>query len=261
MTPQIEALMRTADPDAVWAVGSADSVHTARPGPPGDWDTPHPVGALAPALALWPVLGTLVAQGELSLHTPLTAYGEPPADGPHGGATAHQLLTHAEGPAALATLTRLAERLAGAPLGHCAATRIWQPLGMTRTRLADGALHTTLADLARFLRHLLSPADHPVPRAWTAESLRIRTGELTPSRGLLWHPAPAGVWAHHPPSGPALWVAPRRDRWAALLPGTACAPGSRLRTAFRDAAFAAGTPAAPAATPPPAPAAAGGPLP
>ncbi|MEU8438721.1 hypothetical protein AB0F18_38740 [Streptomyces sp. NPDC029216] len=245
MTPQIEALMRTADPDAVWAVGSADAVHAARPGPPGDWDTPVEAGALTAALALWPVLGTLVAQGELTLHTPLTAYGEPPTAGPPdaAGATAattHQLLTRADGPAALAALTRLAERLGGAPLGVCAATRIWQPLGMTRTRLAEGALHTTLADLARFLRHLLSPCDHPVPRAWTAESLRIRTGELTPSRGLLWHPAPAGVWAHHPPSGPgpALWISPRHDRWAVLLPGPARAPGARLRTAFREAVFA-----------------------
>ncbi|MFF4331115.1 hypothetical protein ACFYZT_31995 [Streptomyces sp. NPDC001591] len=236
MTPQIEALLRTADPDAVWAVGSADRVHAARPVPSGGWDSTLQADALAPALALWPVLGTLVAQGELALHTPLTAYGEPSAS----GATAHQLLTRADGPAALAALTRLAERLGGAPLGDCARDRIWQPLGMAGTRLAGGVLRTTLADLARFLRHLLSPAGNPVPRAWTAESLRIRTGELTPARGLLWHPAPAGVWAHHPPSGPgpALWIAPRHDRWAVLLPGSATTPGSRLRTAFREAAFA-----------------------
>ncbi|MEU3404440.1 hypothetical protein ABZ766_10905 [Streptomyces sp. NPDC006670] len=240
MTPQIEALMRTADPDAVWAVGSADTVHAARPGPPGDWDTPLTADALTPALALWPVLGTLVAEGELALHTPLTAYGLPIAPGAPAGTTTHQLLTRGDGPAAPAALTRLAERLGGAPLGDCAAGRIWQPLGMTRTRLDDGVLHTTLADLARFLRHLLSPAGHPVPRAWTAESLRIRTGELTPSRGLLWHPAPAGVWAHHPPSGPgpALWIAPRQGRWAVLLPGPGAGSGSRLRTAFREAAFA-----------------------
>ncbi|GAA0287807.1 hypothetical protein GCM10010302_27700 [Streptomyces polychromogenes] len=249
MTPQIEALMRTADPDAVWAVGSADSVHAARPGPPGDWDTPLDAAALTPVLALWPVLGTLVAEGELGLHTPLTAYGRHPAT------TAHRLLTHGDGPDPLAALTRLAEHLAGAPLGDCARARIWQPLGMTGTRLADGVLHTTLADLTRFLRHLLSPAEHPVPRAWTAESLRIRTGELSPSRGLLWHPAPAGVWAHHPPSGPgpALWIAPRHDRWAILLPGPAQGPGPGPRTAFREAAFAAG--------PVTAPAVGGGPLP
>ncbi|KJY29072.1 hypothetical protein VR44_23820, partial [Streptomyces katrae] len=113
MTPQIEALMRTADPDAVWAVGSAYTVHAARPGPPGDWDTPLAAPSLTPALALWPVLGTLVAQGELALHTPLAAYGQPPAAGAPAGTTTHQLLTRADGPAAAAALTRLAEQLGG----------------------------------------------------------------------------------------------------------------------------------------------------
>ncbi|OKK22172.1 hypothetical protein AMK16_02990 [Streptomyces sp. CB00455] len=76
-----------------------------------------------------------------------------------------------------------------------------------------------------------------ITRAWTTESLRIRTGELIPARGLLWHPAPYGVWAHSAPApgGPALWVSPRHRRWAVLLP---TAGSARLRTAFRDAAFA-----------------------
>lgn len=102
-----------------------------------------------------------------------------------------------------------------------------------------------LADLVRFLRHLLAPADtggspdtaHGITRAWTSESLRIRTGELTPARGLLWHPAPYGVWTHHAPQdgGPALWVSPRHGRWAVLLPADARGP---LRKAFREAVFA-----------------------
>ncbi|MCX5380699.1 hypothetical protein [Streptomyces sp. NBC_00091] len=243
MTPQIEALMRSADPAALWAVGSADAVHALYAGRPGGEDTPFDAGALTAVLALWPVVGSLVAQGELALHTPLTAYGLTDPAGPPTGTTAHHLLTHADAPPALATLTRLAEHLSGTPLPDHARTRVWQPLGMHRTRFAEGTLHTSPADLGRFLRHLLSTADHPIARAWTDESLRIRTGELTPSRGLLWHPAPGGLWSAHPPSGPGpgVWIAPRHDRWAVLVPGPAQGPGAgsvtALRTAFREAAF------------------------
>ncbi|MET9610996.1 hypothetical protein ABZZ17_38925 [Streptomyces sp. NPDC006512] len=234
---RIEALVRRADPDAVWALGSADAVHAASD---GDGDGPLDARALTAVLALWPVLGSLVTRGDLTLHTPLTVYGGGAAEGLPEGTTAHHLLTHADGPPALTALTRLAEHLCGTPLAEFAATRIWGPLGMARTRLTDATLHTSPADLGRFLRHLLSTADDPIARAWTADSLRIRTGELTPSRGLLWHPAPAGVWAHQPPAGagPALWVSPRHGRWATLQ--TAVGPGraGALRTAFRDAVFA-----------------------
>ncbi|MCX5192687.1 beta-lactamase family protein [Streptomyces sp. NBC_00249] len=238
---RIEALVRSADPDAVWAAGSADTVHTGLPD--GAADTPHDVGGLAAVLALWPVLGSLVTCGELTLHTPVSAYTADAAAGLPAGTTAHHLLTHADGPHALAALTRLAEHLAGSPPAAYAAARIWRPLGMTGTRPVGATLHAPLSDLARFLRHLLSTADHPIPRAWTAESLRIRTGELTPARGLLWHPAPAGVWTHHPAdgAGPALWVSPRHGRWAALLPGAGRTPAGSLRTAFREAVFGATT--------------------
>ncbi|MEV7725172.1 hypothetical protein AB0P15_10620 [Streptomyces sp. NPDC087917] len=238
---RIEALVRTADPDAVWATGSGDTLHH---GPADGADTPLDVGSLIGVLALWPVLGCLVGQGELSLHTPLATYGVPDAADLPAGATAHHLLTRGEDGPALAALTRLAEHLGAGPLADYAARRIWAPLGMTGTRAVEGTLYAPPADLVRFLRHLLSTADHPVPRAWTADSLRIRTGELTPARGLLWHPAGSGIWAHHPRpgSGPALWIAPRHDRWALLLPGRAAPPSAPLRTAFRDTAFAA-TPA------------------
>ncbi|MGE7390735.1 hypothetical protein ACQKM2_35180 [Streptomyces sp. NPDC004126] len=277
MTPQTEALERAAGPAALWAVGSADAVHAARPGTPDgddgndrDWHAPLDAGAMTPLLALWPVIGGLVDRGELTLHTPLTAYGESPAAGLPGGTTTHHLLTRCDGPAPLDALTRLAEHLAGTPLADCARTRVWGPLGMTRTRFAGTTLRTCPADLARFLRHLLSTddtdgtdgtddtdgtdgtddtdgtaevgaaaAERPVSRAWTAESLRIRTGELTPSRGLLWHPAPAGVWTHHPPSGsgPAVWISPRQNRWALLVPGPEGDGSGPPRAAFREAAF------------------------
>lgn len=231
----VRALVESADPGAVWAVGGpvglqagSDGGHPA--------DAAFDVDGLSGVLALWPVIGSLVDEGELRLHTPLTAYGGAAAEGVPAGTTAHLLLTHPGGTAALTHLTRLAEQLSGSPLADLAATRVWHPLGMTGTRFTDGTLRAPLADLVRFLRHLLDPVDrmdgaapaHPaapagISRAWTTESLRIRTGELTPARGLLWDPAPHGVWTHHAPQdgGPALWVSPTpplggppSDHWA-----------------------------------------------
>ncbi|WP_314247515.1 hypothetical protein [Streptomyces sp. DSM 40907] len=241
----VRALVESADPGAVWAVGGPE-------GPQAGSDGGHPDGAafdvdaLSGALALWPVIGSLVDEGALRLHTPLAAYGDTAAEGIPAGTTAHHLLTHPGGTAALTHLTRLAEQLSGSPLADLAATRVWHPLGMTGTRFADGTLRAPLADLVRFLCRLLDPVDRvePAPvdpagisRAWTTESLRIRTGELTPARGLLWDPAPHGVWTHHAPQdgGPALWVSPRHRRWAVLLP---TAGRGAPRTAFREAVFA-----------------------
>ncbi|MFE5625960.1 hypothetical protein ACFQ8S_28360 [Streptomyces virginiae] len=249
----VRALVESADPGAVWAVGGPDGPHASSTGA----DEALDVGGLTAVLALWPTVGTLVDEGALRLHTPLAAYGDEAAAGTPAGTTAHQLLTHAGGTAAL---TRLVEHLCGSTLAEAAATRVWHPLGMTRTRLAYGTLRAPLADLTLFLRRLLhpsagsaptaasaqssangssDPADTsgpaPLTRAWTAESLRIRTGELTPARGLLWHPAPHGVWTHHAPAdpGPAVWISPRHHRWAVLLPAV---PGP-LRTSFREAVF------------------------
>ncbi|MFD5485634.1 hypothetical protein ACFWIV_09300 [Streptomyces virginiae] len=255
----VRALVESADPGAVWAVGGPDGPYACS----GGADDVLDAGGLTAVLALWPTVGTLVDEGALRLHTPLAAYGDEAAAGTPAGTTAHQLLTH---PGGTAALTRLVEHLCGSTLAEAAATRVWRPLGMTRTRLADGTLRAPLADLALFLRHLLHPSapsapsaanianiangsndpgdtsgPAPLTRAWTAESLRIRTGELTPARGLLWHPAPHGVWTHHAPAdpGPAVWISPRHHRWGVLLPA---APGP-LRTTFREAVF---TPAAPA---------------
>ncbi|MGW2270581.1 hypothetical protein [Streptomyces yangpuensis] len=255
----VRALVESADPGAVWAVGGPDGPYSGSDGADDVLD----VGGLTAVLALWPAVGTLVDEGALSLHTPLAAYGDGAAAGTPAGTTAHQLLTQ---PGGTAALTRLVEHLSGSTLAELAAVRVWSPLGMTRTRLADGTLRAPLADLALFLRALLhpsgprglsgpggsggpggpagprAPADRgdasgpaPLTRAWTAESLRIRTGELTPARGLLWHPAPHGVWTHHAPAdpGPAVWISPRHHRWAVLLP----AAHSPLRTTFREAVF------------------------
>ncbi|MFF8262304.1 hypothetical protein [Streptomyces virginiae] len=288
----VRALVESADPGAVWAVGGPDGPQACSDGADQVFD----VGGLTAVLALWPAVGTLVDEGALRLHTPLAAYGAEAASGTPAGTTAHHLLTR---PGGTAALTRLVEHLAGSTLAEVAAARVWNPLGMTRTRLADGTLRAPLADLALFLRHLLRPSaptaprpggaagaasvdsaasaarapsapsapsalsaaragsvpgaanetndpDHasgpqPLTRAWTAESLRIRTGELTPARGLLWHPAPHGVWTHHAPTdpGPAVWISPRHHRWAVLLPAAA----GPLRTTFREAVFAPHGPA------------------
>ncbi|MFD6109460.1 hypothetical protein ACFWG0_05030 [Streptomyces yangpuensis] len=259
----VRALVESADPGAVWAVGGPDGPCAGSDGADDVLD----VGGLTTVLALWPTVGTLVDEGALSLHTPLAAYGDEAAAGTPAGTTAHQLLTQ---PGGTAALTRLVEHLSGSTVADLAAVRVWAPLGMTRTRLAaDGTLRAPLADLVLFLRNLLHPsapsdpgssggpggprgpggpaepsapavrgdASRPAPltRAWTAESLRIRTGELTPARGLLWHPAPHGVWTHHAPAdpGPAVWISPRHHRWAVLLP----AVRSPLRTTFREAVF------------------------
>ncbi|MET9573420.1 hypothetical protein ACFYNW_05310 [Streptomyces virginiae] len=267
----VRTLVESADPGAVWAVGGPDGPQACSDGADEVFD----VGGLTAVLALWPAVGTLVDEGALRLHTPLAAYGDEAASGTPAGTTAHHLLTR---PGGTAALTRLVEHLAGSTLAEVAAARVWNPLGMTRTRLADGTLRAPLADLALFLRHLLRPSapsaptapraggaagaasaasaasaanetndpDHasgpqPLTRAWTAESLRIRTGELTPARGLLWHPAPHGVWTHHAPTdpGPAVWISPRHHRWAVLLPAAA----GPLRTTFREAVFAPHGPA------------------
>ncbi|MER7827984.1 hypothetical protein ABTX85_36125 [Streptomyces sp. NPDC096097] len=236
----VRTLVESADPGAVWAVGGPE-------GPQAGSDGGHPADAafdvdgLGAALALWPAIGSLVDEGALRLHTPLAAYGDAAAEGTPGGTTAHHLLTHPGGIAHLAHLTRLVEHLSGSPLADLAAARVWHPLGMTGTGYTDGTLRAPLADLGRFLRHLLAPgnpaASTGISRTWTTESLRIRTGELTPARGLLWDPAPHGIWTHHAPQdgGPTLWISPRHHRWAVLLP---TAGQSTSRTAFREAAFA-----------------------
>ncbi|MFI8517098.1 serine hydrolase domain-containing protein [Streptomyces sp. NPDC085481] len=182
----------------------------------------------------------------------------------------------------------LAEHLTGRPLGELAAVRIWGPLGMGETRFGPlpaavaarcapteyddetgahlrGTVHdfstrllggscgiagafSTVGDLGRFLRYVLTPGPAPFGPGWVAESLRIRTGELAPPRGLFWHLAPGtgvreDVWVHYGFTGTGMWVSPTRRRWAVLLTNKLyftreTGPVTAVRDAFREAAFA-----------------------
>ncbi|MCA1859209.1 beta-lactamase family protein [Janthinobacterium sp. HSC-3S05] len=95
------------------------------------------------------------------------------------------------------------------------------------TRLLGGVcgisgLFSNVPDLERFLRAMLAPDGKVFDADWVKASLTVRTGELQPSRGLFWHPA-AGtgpqddVWCHQGFTGTAMWISPRRGRYAVLL--------------------------------------------
>ena len=95
------------------------------------------------------------------------------------------------------------------------------------TRLLGGVcgisgLFSNVPDLQRFLRAMLIPHGAVFDADWVRESLTVQTGSLTPSRGLFWHPA-AGtgpqddVWCHLGFTGTAMWLSPRRGRYAVLL--------------------------------------------
>ena len=95
------------------------------------------------------------------------------------------------------------------------------------TRLLGGVcgisgLFSNVPDLERFLRAMLIPHAAVFDADWVRESLRVQTGELQPSRGLFWHPA-AGtgpqddIWCHLGFTGTAMWLSPRRGRYAVLL--------------------------------------------
>ncbi|MEV5969872.1 serine hydrolase domain-containing protein [Streptomyces sp. NPDC051921] len=181
----------------------------------------------------------------------------------------------------------LAEHLTGRPLARLAAERVWAPLGMTETRYGPlpaplaarvapteydegtgahlrGTVHdfstrllggscgiagtfAPAGDLGRFLRHVLDPVGPPFGPAWVADSLRVRTGELAPARGLFWHLAPGtavrdDVWVHYGFTGTGMWVSPSRGRWAVLLTNKLyftrdTGPVTAVRDAFRATVF------------------------
>ena len=86
---------------------------------------------------------------------------------------------------------------------------------------------SVLDDLAAFLRYLLDPtqaAEQPgFGPDWITASLQVQTRDLTPVRGLFWHPAPEtnpatdDIWVHYGFTGTAMWLSPTQGRWAVLL--------------------------------------------
>ncbi|MGR4881443.1 serine hydrolase domain-containing protein [Streptomyces sp. LARHCF249] len=183
----------------------------------------------------------------------------------------------------------LAEYLSGHPLEQLATDRIWHPLGMTRTgfgplpiaeaarcapteydettgthlkgtahdfsaRLLGGVCgiagtFSVLDDVALFLGHMLAPTPAAFGPTWIKESLRIHTRDLTPARGLFWHPAPGtdpaqAVWVHYGFTGTGMWISPTQSRWAVLLTNKIRLtrdrdPLTEIRDAFRAATFVA----------------------
>ncbi|MEU9398317.1 serine hydrolase domain-containing protein [Streptomyces sp. NPDC048242] len=306
--------------------GAVGLLHPGPPDESMRPDTPFDLASLTKILAVWSVVGTLVEAGKLDLRAPLGSFWSEVVGHPLAPVTAHQLLTHTAGlplranlrglygtdpqdvrdgvlhealhrppgeaveytDRAALILGYLAERLSGRPLDRLAAERVWQPLGMTRTRFgplpADtaarcapteyddtigahlrGIVHDFSArllggvcgisgvfsaadDLSRFLRHLLSPGDGSFGPAWVRDSLRVQTAELTPPRGLFWHPAPGtgpseDIWVHYGFTGTGMWVSPRQGRWAVLLTNKLYysrdrGPITAVRDGFRAAAFA-----------------------
>ncbi|MBY8864186.1 serine hydrolase domain-containing protein [Streptomyces sennicomposti] len=337
--PRIEQLLQDGVrdrvyPGAVWAVGNASGTTASgavglldpgRPDEPMRLDTVFDIASLTKIVAVWAVIGTLVEEGKLQLHTPLGTFWPEVTGYPLAQVTTHELLTHTAGLPLRANLKNLygtdpqdirdgvlhetlhrapseaveytdraalilgylAEHLAGQPLDRLATSQIWEPLGMTETRFgplpADviarcapteldeetgthlkGTAHdfsarllggtcgiagafSTLADLNRFLQHMLAPTQAAFGSAWIADSLRIRTGELTPVRGLFWHPAPGtelreDVWVHYGFTGTAMWISPKQQRWAVLLTNKLYftrdrEPLTGVRNTFRAAAL------------------------
>ncbi|MER6369464.1 serine hydrolase domain-containing protein [Streptomyces mirabilis] len=112
---------------------------------------------------------------------------------------------------------------------------------------------SVLDDLASFLSYLLDPTQFQEPPgfgpAWTKESLQVQTHDLTPARGLFWHPAPGtnplkdDVWVHYGFTGTGMWISHREGRWAILLTNKLFytrdrEPLTSIRDAFRSLVFA-----------------------
>ena len=320
------AVWAVGDADGTRASGTVGVLDPDRPDEPMLLDTIFDVASLTKILAVWSTIGTLVEEGKLDLRAPLGTFWDEVAGHPLARATAHHLLTHTAGLPLRANLKNLygtdpqdirdgvlhealhgppgeaveytdraalilgylAEHLSSQPLDRLATDRVWQPLGMTRTRFGPlpateaarcapteydettgthlkGTAHdfsarllggvcgiagtfSVLDDLALFLRHMLAPTQTAFGPAWIKDSLHLHTGDLTPARGLFWHPAPGtdpaeDIWVHYGFTGTGMWISPARSCWAVLLTNKVYftrdrGPLTEIRNRFRASLFA-----------------------
>ncbi|MFI9810106.1 serine hydrolase domain-containing protein [Streptomyces sp. NPDC052301] len=230
------AVWAVGDRNGNMAIGTPGVLDPDRPDEPMRHDTVFDIAGLTQILAVWSSVGSLVEDGALHLDEQLGDFWPEVSGHPLGRVNTRQLLTHSAGvppradlkgrygtdprairegvlhealhrPPGEATegtdraaliLGYLAEHLSGQSLDTLAATRVWQPLGMTRTcygplpaetaahcaptelddtagshlrgtvqdasaRLLGGVcgiagVFSVLPDLAAFLRHMLRPA-------------------------------------------------------------------------------------------------------
>ncbi|MGV9881695.1 serine hydrolase domain-containing protein [Streptomyces sp. NPDC003006] len=152
--------------------------------------------------------------------------------------------------------TDLAARCAPTELDQDTGTHLKGTAHDFSARLLKGVcgiagVFTVLDDLATFLRHMLGASSRPgfaaFGSAWTAESLTLQTGTLSPARGLFWHPAPGttpvdDIWVHYGFTGTGMWISPAQGRWAVLLTNKLFytrdrEPLTAVRNSFRTAAL------------------------
>ncbi|OKK02603.1 serine hydrolase [Streptomyces sp. CB03234] len=166
------AVWAVGDADGTYASGAVGLLDPTRPDEPMRPDTVFDVASLTKILAVWSSIGTLVEDGKLPLDAPLGSFWREVEGYPLADVTAHHLLTHTAGVPLRASLKALygtdsqdirdgvlhealhrppgeaveytdraalilgylVEHLFDQPLDKVAASRVWEPLGMTETR-------------------------------------------------------------------------------------------------------------------------------
>ncbi|MFD9824842.1 serine hydrolase domain-containing protein [Streptomyces violascens] len=166
------AVWATGDADATRHTGAVGVLDPSEPDQPMTYDTVFDVASLTKILAVWSTIGSLWEDGKLDLDAPLGTFWPEVTHHPLAQATTRHLLTHTAGVPLRAQLKNLygtdpqdirdgvlhealhrppgqaveytdraalilgylAEHLAAQRLDDLARTRIWQPLGMDRTR-------------------------------------------------------------------------------------------------------------------------------
>ena len=134
-------------------------------------DTRFPAGALGQAFAAVAAM-QLIEHGRIM---PEEDVGKALGETASRGITIAQVLTHRAGDAAL--LSRIIEKVSGAPLGDTVAKTIVQPLGLTATGFRAGGFDTDLTDMSHFAIALVNGGAFQGARI--LESATVQTMEST----------------------------------------------------------------------------------